>query len=343
MNVEEFKSSFDDVARPNRFRISGGLTMAGTGGAGGIPSPMLCVATQLPGKQIGTFVHRHNQGEPFKLPNDIIYPEVSFTFINEASGVNGPYSNKQYFSKWFDQVFNRETGRFNYYDTYANANLTIEQLDQQGNVIYFAILIGCYPIALAAQELSAEPSSAPSMFGVTISYHSLIESGYEGHGGALNLSSMISGGNLPSVNSFVDSVKTDLISSISGGLSPSELFDVKNRLGREVDKIIPNIKSTLTSGAAGAIQNRLRTAVHQIVPNISSVPNLNNVLGKAVQNLTSNIPSIVRANDLMSIGGSLSNRVSSFTRNIPTKLFSGGLSKVSSALSKAVSGFSSFF
>ena len=175
-NIETFKSSFQDLARPNRFRITGGW------GGNAIPKEgIMCTTAQIMGKSLATMEYRMPH-QVWKLPYDMVYPDITLTFL-----AGEDFAEWNYFQQWFGAIWGTYTNddgifqnipAFSYFDDYKG-NLTIDQLsrenegegqDSSPKVLYTQKLIDCHPITISNLELGMDKNNAFNTFSVTMAY-----------------------------------------------------------------------------------------------------------------------------------------------------------------------------
>jgi hypothetical protein len=88
----------------------------------------------LPGEQVTTSTYKINNSPAYSYATDIVYPEISITFILDAY-----LSQKKIFDKWIEfikPISNQPTSfrrmRLRYRDEYVS-NITIEKYERYGN------------------------------------------------------------------------------------------------------------------------------------------------------------------------------------------------------------------
>jgi hypothetical protein len=131
--IEQFKSSFQDVARLNRFRIE----------CVRFPSDAILLSATLAGESWNTDNERdpdHLGAIPYALPVDIIQNDVALTFI-----VDDDYKIKKALDTWWLQIFDSSKGGgFGWHNEYVE-DIKIIGLDRQGNDRYQVTIVQAYP------------------------------------------------------------------------------------------------------------------------------------------------------------------------------------------------------
>lgn len=152
--MNKFLTSFEtDLARPNRFDCSM-VVPAGVDRLGGIRSDnrylaLRCEAAELPGRALVT----HDQkiyGPIEKFPYQQSYTDITLTYI-----VDETMSVKLLFDGWLDLIspaYGTGNYNFEYKDNYKT-DITINQYDVRGILIYSVKLIDAFPIAVNQLDL----------------------------------------------------------------------------------------------------------------------------------------------------------------------------------------------
>ena len=98
-----------------------------------------CEAVSLPARHLMTTDVRIF-GEMLTLPHSPIYGQVQMTFI-----ADGKMQLKEQFDSWMNQVFDKRSRKFNYYENYIE-EVEITVVDKAGDTSYIVKLHEAYPI-----------------------------------------------------------------------------------------------------------------------------------------------------------------------------------------------------
>lgn len=164
--IRTIKAIMTDYARPTRYwvQFSTPLTMINDSLSNNLIDIQLnCSAAQMPGVSIGTSELRI-KGPIRKIPNDMIFADMSLTFYNTSR-----YKERKYFEHWINSITDKETKSFSYYHDYIS-NIVIAQFDQAGIVVHAVRLNEAYPTAVGEIALGYENTDQIETFPVTISY-----------------------------------------------------------------------------------------------------------------------------------------------------------------------------
>jgi len=150
-NIEEFKGSFGEMARPNRFRVSvdgvSDLQFLGKG-------------AQLPGSTIGVMDVPY-QGRVIKMPGDRIFNDWTVTIYNDVK-----MEARQDLETWMELLNGNESN----IGSTVKREAQVEQLGRDGSVIATFKLHGVIPLDISAVELAFDSNDTPSEFTATFAY-----------------------------------------------------------------------------------------------------------------------------------------------------------------------------
>ena len=108
--------------------------------------------TEIPGKNLTTTDVRYN-GDFFKLPYSVVYGAQQFTFR-----VSRDMYEKNIIDDWMNSIFDPITHEISYMDDYVT-DITINQLDEQDNVVHSIILKDAFPSMCNPLTVSNEESN----------------------------------------------------------------------------------------------------------------------------------------------------------------------------------------
>lgn len=152
MNVDSFKSAFNDLARPNRFEV-----ILARGG----PLQFFCKATDVPGNTVDPMDVPY-QGRVVKLPGDRTNPDWTMTVYGKDT-----YDNYNAFSQWLETINGVRTN-VSATPSSVKEDGIIRQLGRNGSVLRSWKIIGCFPTELGNISLDWSNNSSPMEFTVTL-------------------------------------------------------------------------------------------------------------------------------------------------------------------------------
>lgn len=157
MDVTSFKSSFTDMARPDKFRVRGL-------GFNSQDLEFMCKAAQIPASTLGV-IEVPYQGRKIKLPGDRTYAEWTITVMNSTE-----WNVREYFEDWSNKINNPELNRGVPIINAIKEDAQVEQLDVAGLVIARYELSGCWPSEVSPIELGWETTDTAEEFTVTLAF-----------------------------------------------------------------------------------------------------------------------------------------------------------------------------
>lgn len=156
MNVDNFKGSFQSLARPTLFRVSGF----------GMPENLdfMCKAAQLPASTLG-MIEVPYMGRKIKIAGDRTYEDWTITIF-----INKDWELKDAFENWVkeinDPVENVGSGAHADYKRDGK----VDQLDMNGDVIASYNIVGAFPTNIAAIELAFDTNDTVEEMTITLAY-----------------------------------------------------------------------------------------------------------------------------------------------------------------------------
>lgn len=124
---------------------------------------MMTEMTELPGKNITTTDIRYN-GDFYKLPYSVVYEPQQFVFRASRD-----MHEKNIIDEWMNLIFDPRSHEISYMDDFA-VDITINQLDEQDNIVYSVILHDAFPTICTALQLSNEDSDQYHRISVSFMY-----------------------------------------------------------------------------------------------------------------------------------------------------------------------------
>jgi hypothetical protein len=148
-SFRSFYSSSNEVSKADKFDVFISLPQQVAQGSGyGIAElAMQCEVSELPGKDVIMIEYRH-YGFTKRIPHMNQYNHINFSFY-----CTGDLVEKKLFDRWMDLLIPADTGLVNYpEDAQGNrtyeADIQVNQYDQQGNMIYQVTLIDAIPTSM---------------------------------------------------------------------------------------------------------------------------------------------------------------------------------------------------
>lgn len=154
MNIEEFKASFSDLARPNRFEVF--VPRIGD-------TRMLAKGTSAPGQQVDG-MDTNFQGRIVKLPGDRTQADWTVTFYGDNS-----YNHYRALKRWSEEINGPESNS-SAPPSAIKSDARVVQLDRQGGRLFDWVIVGCFPTDLAQIEFGWDQNSAPLEFQATFAF-----------------------------------------------------------------------------------------------------------------------------------------------------------------------------
>ena len=179
MRIDDFKTALvQGGARANLFRVNmsfPNLTIAGNsntpfGAADAEPLSSFMIKTaQLPGRSINPIMVPF-RGRMLKVTGDTIYEDWALQITNDNN-----FAVRNAFERWQEAINGGVTNTSQYgadsssFDSYT-ADLEVEQLGRNGEVIKRYIIKGAWPTSVDSIEVSYDMSDTIEEFGVMLSY-----------------------------------------------------------------------------------------------------------------------------------------------------------------------------
>jgi|15BtaG_2_1085339.scaffolds.fasta_scaffold04748_2 hypothetical protein len=157
MAISTFKKAFDGGTRPNRFEVTVGAL-----------EPLLVKAASMPAESVG-ILQVPFRGRIAKLPGDRTYAEWVFTTLDGVS----PNSRKSLLD-WHRKFNNHRSNVVESDILSGNStefiDISVCQLDMQGNQHNCVTLKECWPVEVGAIDLSYDTADTLVEFSCTIAY-----------------------------------------------------------------------------------------------------------------------------------------------------------------------------
>lgn len=156
MNIDSFKASFDNLAKPTLFHVSG------LGADRNIE--FLCKAAQIPASTIGV-IEVPFRGRKIKQPGDRTYIEWTITILNDND-----FSLRTYFENWQNDINSPEANLGPNSAEAVKQDAFVTHLDSEDKTIAQYQLVGCWPSEVSAIELNSDSVDTIEEFTVTFQY-----------------------------------------------------------------------------------------------------------------------------------------------------------------------------
>lgn len=166
-NISSFKANFaQGGARSNQFRVD--LAFPGfvpLGIVAALKGQFLCKATTLPGSSIDN-VNVFYRGRPVGLAGERQFQPWTITVYND-----GDFAIRNAFEQWTNGImnFNATEGLVNPKD--YQVDLTVNQLDRNGNVLKVYNFTDAYPTNISDIQLDYEDNNRIEVFQVQFQYN----------------------------------------------------------------------------------------------------------------------------------------------------------------------------
>lgn len=119
--------------------------------------------TGLPGKSHVSSEIRYN-GDLYSLPYGVTYEDLTFSFKTSSD-----LYEKTVLDKWMNTIYDPISHEVSYLEDYA-VDITINQLDEQDNVVYTVILKDAFPMAVDSMALSNADSDSTHHVSASFAY-----------------------------------------------------------------------------------------------------------------------------------------------------------------------------
>lgn len=154
MNIENFKGSVRDLARPNRFEVT--LARAGD-------LQFTAKGTDVPPNTVDAMDVNY-QGRIIKFTGDRTNPDWTLTVYGKES-----YETYNAFEQWMVQI-NDPVANVSAAPSAVKEDGIIKQLGRDGSTLKQWKLVGAFPIELGSLPFDWSSNSTPLEFSVTLAY-----------------------------------------------------------------------------------------------------------------------------------------------------------------------------
>jgi hypothetical protein len=154
--INQFKGSFLDLARPNRFEVS--ASVLGTG------LRFLAKAASLPGATLGVMETPY-MGRMVKIAGDRVYADWDVTVYQDDRG-----TVRKAVEEWQKVALSHEQNIGAAAHLQYKEDVTVRQLNRQDSVIQEYKLIGCFPTEIGLLDMAWDSNDTPAEFTITLAY-----------------------------------------------------------------------------------------------------------------------------------------------------------------------------
>ena len=161
--VDDFKSKLvGGGARPNLFRAT--INFPSYAGGNSELTSFMCKAAQLPSSVISQ-IDVPFRGRQLKIAGDRTFENWNITVIQESS-----MEVRNSFERWLNGINEHVNGTGLVNPVDYQADMLVEQLDRNDNVIKSVNIRGAFPVNLGAVELSYETTDALAEYTIEWAY-----------------------------------------------------------------------------------------------------------------------------------------------------------------------------
>jgi hypothetical protein len=154
--INQFKGSFLDLARPNRFEVS--ASVLGTG------LRFLAKAASLHGATLGVMETPY-MGRMVKIAGDRVYADWDVTVYQDDRG-----TVRKAVEEWQKVALSHEQNIGAAAHLQYKEDVTVRQLNRQDSVIQEYKLIGCFPTEIGLLDMAWDSNDTPAEFTITLAY-----------------------------------------------------------------------------------------------------------------------------------------------------------------------------
>lgn len=154
--INQFKGSFLDLARPNRFEVSASVL------GGGLR--FFAKGAQLPGATLGVMEVPY-MGRNIKLAGDRVYADFELTVYMDDRG-----AVRKAVEAWQETALGHENNIGASAHLQYKEDVTVKLLNRQDSVIQEYKLIGCFPTEIGALDMQWDSNDTPAEFAITLAY-----------------------------------------------------------------------------------------------------------------------------------------------------------------------------
>ena len=251
-SLSQFQSEIgkSDVARQNRFEAQ----IMSPIGSMDYATSMLVESVEFPGQTIRSTPDLLRFGPQREVGQAVMYGDnVSMSFICRPG-----LPEKQFFERWHEKIFSRDTWEINYYGSYIG-DIKLHQLDKKDGKRYTVEIFEAYPKTIVAQTYNQTSNDSYQTLSVQFAFRYWTSSvsggagggglgGALGAGGGLNLGNLLGG----AIGAYVSGGSSGLRDLAKG----SALSAVKSMTGIGLTGFSKGaVKSALLGKAAGALMS----------------------------------------------------------------------------------------
>lgn len=167
-NVDNFKAALTrGGARPNQFQVILGNPGVGIEGFTA-DQPFLVSVAELPGQTVNPAIVQY-RGREVKFAGDRVYAPWTITVLNDSD-----FTVRRSIEQWMDAMDDYTDKAGELEPTAYQADITIEQLDRNGEVLKRYLLLGAFPVDLSPVALDFGANDQISTFTCTWQYQAFV-------------------------------------------------------------------------------------------------------------------------------------------------------------------------
>jgi hypothetical protein len=165
MKINDFRTALrGGGARPNRFRVTLFFPAVAQSGSASRTSTFLVKAAQLPASTLGN-IDVPYMGRMLPLPGDRTFEDWNVTVLNDTD-----FGIRNALERWSNAINGNENNQRNTPISALYQDLTVEQLDLNGDVLKTYTFKDAYPLTVAAIDLDMGTNDSIEEFATTFKY-----------------------------------------------------------------------------------------------------------------------------------------------------------------------------
>lgn len=170
MNIESFKAFLQfGLAKPHSYNV----IFQSASGRFAQEISIMAEEAEIPGKSFASN-SMSLYGPAIKFPYLEVYADLRVTFM-----CSGDFWERIWMDDWQNRICNPKSGFFAYPDDYTR-DITVQQLNPQGKVIYEGVAKKAWPITIEAQALAYRETNTYQKLSVQFAYTKFIDTFVDG-------------------------------------------------------------------------------------------------------------------------------------------------------------------
>lgn len=274
LNIDEFKSQFADLLRPNLFEVEIKLPNSLKNNEDKLISCM-AKSTSFPFGKV-KFQENRRYGKKYNIVTNYDYDSISVNFLLDSNG-----KIIDLFKQWKNLIVTDDF-KAGYFDSYKG-EVTIRMFDRQLRSVYEVKLLEAYPSAISNISLDYDSTTSISNFEVTFDYTS-IQNTYNGKDYKININEDL----LKEINLKSQTIREQTVSA-----KLNQVIDLTNKnllnltsLQKSTDKLKNNISDLISDKLNSVNFEKLNTSF-----DLPLVGKINLDIGSMVENKAKDLAS----------------------------------------------------